>query len=241
MLLNNQKTFNNPHLCPYGNSAYFLRIGQKATELGTPAWIIGGFVRDKILGRATDEIDVVCLGDGIALAHAVADSFRPKPPVSYFKNFGTAQIKLPDLIVEFVGARRESYRAESRNPEVESGTLDDDQKRRDFTINALAISLNENDFGTLLDPFDGMKHLGEGYLITPLDPIITFSDDPLRMLRAIRFAAQLQFKIYPEAFAAIKSQGERIKIVSGERIIDEMNKMVMSPLPSPQRAAERRA
>ncbi len=208
------------------------RIAQKATELGTPAWIIGGFVRDKILGRDTDEIDVVCVGDGIALAHAVADSFRPKPPVSYFKNFGTAQLKLPDLIVEFVGARRESYRAQSRKPEVEPGTLDDDQKRRDFTINALAISLNENDFGTLLDPFDGMKHLSEGYLITPLDPVITFSDDPLRMLRAIRFAAQLQFKIHPEALAAIKSQGERIKIVSGERIIDEINKMVMSPLPS---------
>ncbi len=156
------------------------RISQKAAELGVPCWIIGGFVRDKILDRPTDEIDVVCIGDGIALAHAVADSFRPKPPVSYFKNFGTAQIKMPDLIVEFVGARRESYRAESRKPEVEPGTLEDDQNRRDFTINAMAMSLNEDSYGEMIDPFGGLKHLKEGLLITPLDPVLTFSDDPLR-------------------------------------------------------------
>jgi poly(A) polymerase len=208
------------------------RIGQKAGEMGVSAWIIGGFVRDKILGRPTDEIDVVCVGDGIALAHAVADSFRPKPPVSYFKNFGTAQIKLPDLIVEFVGARRESYRAHSRKPEVEPGTLEDDQKRRDFTINAMAMSLNDVDYGAIIDPFNGLKHLKEGLLITPLDPVITFSDDPLRMLRAIRFAGQLQFMIHPHTFEAIIGQNERIKIVSGERIADELNKMVLSPKPS---------
>ncbi len=208
------------------------RISQKAGELGVPAWIIGGFVRDKILDRPTDEIDVVCIGDGIALAHAVAESFRPKPPVSYFKNFGTAQLKLPDLIVEFVGARRESYRAESRKPEVEPGTLEDDQNRRDFTINAMAMSLNEADFGALLDPFEGRKHLKEGLLVTPLDPVLTFSDDPLRILRGIRFATQLGFTIHPVTFQAICSQKERIKIVSGERIIDEINKMVLSAKPS---------
>ncbi|HSK14180.1 MAG TPA: hypothetical protein VK907_13260, partial [Phnomibacter sp.] len=208
------------------------RLAQKAAELGMPAWIIGGFVRDKLLERPTDEIDVVCIGDGIALAHAVADSFRPRPPVSFFKNFGTAQLKLPDLIVEFVGARRESYRAHSRKPEVEPGTLDDDQKRRDFTINALAISLNTENLGQLLDPFGGMKHLKEGLLVTPLDPVLTFSDDPLRMLRAIRFATQLQFTIHPAAYEAIVSQRERIKIVSADRIIDEINKMVLSPRPS---------
>jgi putative nucleotidyltransferase with HDIG domain len=208
------------------------RISQQALELGIPCWVIGGFVRDKILKRTTNEMDIVCVGDGIALAHALAESFRPKPAVSFFKNFGTAQIKLPDLILEFVGARRESYRAESRKPEVEPGNLEDDQNRRDFTINAMAISLNETDFGALLDPFDGVKHLREGILITPLDPAITFSDDPLRMLRGIRFASQLGFQLHPSAFEAIKSQKERITIVSGERIIDEINKMVLSPKPS---------
>jgi putative nucleotidyltransferase with HDIG domain len=208
------------------------RIGKMADETGTPAWIIGGFVRDKILGRPTDEMDVVCIGDGIALAHAVAGSLRPKPPVSYFKTFGTAQVKLPDLILEFVGARRESYRAESRKPEVEPGTLEDDQNRRDFTINAMAMRLNEEGFGEIIDPFGGLKHLKEGILITPLDPVLTFSDDPLRMLRGIRFAAQLGFTLHPATFEAICSQKERIKIVSRERISDEINKMIMSPKPS---------
>lgn len=208
------------------------RISQLAVESGIPCWIIGGFVRDKILGRPTDEMDIVCVGDGIELAHAVAESFRPKPSVSFFKNFGTAQIKLPDLILEFVGARRESYRAESRKPDVEAGTLEDDQNRRDFTINAMAMSLNEEDFGTILDPFDGMKHLKEGLLMTPLDPVFTFNDDPLRMLRGIRFAAQLNFQLHPTSFEAIKTQKDRIKIVSNERIIDEINKVVLSPKPS---------
>ena len=208
------------------------RIGKMADETGIPAWIIGGFVRDKMLGRPTGEMDVVCVGDGIRLAHAVAESFRPKPPVSFFKTFGTAQIKLPDLILEFVGARRESYRAESRKPEVEPGTLEDDQNRRDFTINAMAMRLNEAEFGEIMDPFGGLKHLKEGMLITPLDPVLTFSDDPLRMLRGIRFAAQLGFTLHPAAFEAICGQKERIKIVSRERISDEINKMIMSPKPS---------
>jgi putative nucleotidyltransferase with HDIG domain len=152
--------------------------------------------------------------------------------VSYFKTFGTAQVKLPDLILEFVGARRESYRAESRKPEVEPGTLEDDQNRRDFTINAMAMRLNEEGFGEIIDPFGGLKHLKEGILITPLDPVLTFSDDPLRMLRGIRFAAQLGFTLHPATFEAICSQKERIKIVSRERISDEINKMIMSPKPS---------
>jgi poly(A) polymerase len=208
------------------------RIGKMADETGTPAWIIGGFVRDKMLGRPTGEMDVVCIGDGIALAHAVADSLRPKPQVSFFKNFGTAQVKLPDLILEFVGARRESYRFHSRKPEVEPGTLEDDQNRRDFTINAMAMRLNGDGFGEIIDPFGGLKHLREGLLITPLDPVLTFSDDPLRMLRGIRFAAQLGFTLHPATFEAICSQKERIKIVSDERIADEINKIVLSPRPS---------
>ncbi|MCU0373998.1 MAG: CCA tRNA nucleotidyltransferase [Chitinophagaceae bacterium] len=208
------------------------RIGKKADETGVEAWIIGGFVRDKILGRPTEEMDIVCVGDGIALAHAVADSFLPRPRVSFFKTFGTAQIKLMGLTLEFVGARRESYRTNSRKPEVEPGTLEDDQKRRDLTINALAFGLNEGQFGKITDPFNGLKHLREGILTTPLDPEITFSDDPLRMMRAIRFAAQLGFMIHPVTLQAITTQKERISIVSKERVADELNKIVLSPRPS---------
>lgn len=208
------------------------RIGKKADETGVEAWIIGGFVRDKILGRPTEEMDIVCAGDGIALAHAVAESFLPKPRVSFFKTFGTAQIKLMGLTLEFVGARRESYRTDSRKPEVEPGTLEDDQKRRDLTINALAFGLNADKFGTITDPFNGLKHLREGILTTPLDPEITFSDDPLRMMRAIRFASQLGFMIHPVTLQAIAAQKERISIVSKERVADELNKIVLSPKPS---------
>ena len=208
------------------------RIGKKADEAGVEAWIIGGFVRDKILGRPTEEMDIVCVGDAIALAHAVAESFLPKPRVSFFKTFGTAQIKLLGLTLEFVGARRESYRTDSRKPEVEPGTLEDDQKRRDLTINALAFGLNEAYFGTITDPFNGAKHLREGILMTPLDPNITFSDDPLRMMRAIRFASQLGFMIHPATLHAITTQKERISIVSKERVADELNKIVLSPKPS---------
>jgi len=212
--------------------ALFETIKRCAVELSLPCWVIGGFVRDKLLGRATKDADMVCIGDGIALAHAVAATFTPTPPVSFFKTFGTAQIKLPWIELEFVGARKESYQPESRKPDVLPGTLQDDQNRRDFTINALAISLNESDYGTLIDPFDGVLHLTEKRIITPLEPAITFSDDPLRMMRGIRFASQLGFEIDFQTFQAIKAERQRIGIVSQERITDELNKIVLSPKPS---------
>lgn len=209
------------------------RIAAAADQLGTSCYLIGGFVRDKLLGRSSKDADVVCVGSGIALAEAVAAGFEPKLHVSFFKNYGTAQIKLPSgFDVEFVGARKESYQETSRNPQVEAGTLEDDQNRRDFTINAMAISLNRKDYGTLIDPFGGVAELEQKTIRTPLDPDITFSDDPLRMMRGIRFATQLGFEIEPATYEAIARNKERLKIVSQERITDELNKIIAAKVPS---------
>ena len=210
----------------------FDKIAQAAAAMEIPCFLIGGFVRDRLIGRLTKDADIVCVGDGIALAHKVATSLQPRPTVSFFKNFGTAQIKWEDWEIEFVGARKESYRAESRKPEVESGSIEDDQLRRDFTINAMAISLNQPDYGRLIDPFDGQNDLKQRLIRTPLDPLRTFSDDPLRMMRAIRFATQLNFSIDETALSAIEKDAPRIKIVSQERITDELNKIILSERPS---------
>lgn len=230
------------------------KIAHAAEELGVETYLIGGFVRDKIIGRNTKDADIVCVGDGIELAKKVAKRFKPEPKFSYYKNFGTAHLRidsskhkesskvLPPIggedsgwaafDLEFVGARKESYRYHSRKPEVISGTLKDDQDRRDFTINALAISLNENDFGKLIDPFDGIGDIKKKIIRTPLDPLQTFSDDPLRMIRAIRFASQLGFTIEEKTFQAIKDDASRITIVSQERITDELIKIIDSSKPS---------
>ncbi len=218
------------------------KIAAVAKENNIETYVVGGFVRDKILQRNTKDLDIVCIGDGIQLAEKVAQKFNPIPQVSFFKNFGTAQIKIPihpnensetDFFeIEFVGARKESYTEDSRKPEVSVGTLEDDQNRRDFTINAMAISLNEKDYGVIIDPFNGKEDITSGILKTPLDPKITFSDDPLRMLRAVRFASQLNFQIDPITFESIIDNAERIRIVSQERITDELNKIMMCNTPS---------
>ena len=211
----------------------FSIISQASQELNVESYVIGGFVRDLILGRDfKKDIDVVAVGSGIELALKVSQLIPNKPKVQVFKNYGTAMLRFEDTEIEFVGARKESYQFESRNPVVENGTLQDDQDRRDFTINALAISLNSSNYGDLLDPFDGLKDIANKVLKTPLDPDITYSDDPLRMMRAIRFANQLNFEIEENSLQSITKNAERIKIISGERIVDELNKILSTPKPS---------
>ena len=208
----------------------FRRISRIAAEQGVEAYVVGGYVRDHFLRRPSTDIDVVVVGSGIAVAEALARELRTK--LSVFKTFGTAMLRSGGVEIEFVGARRESYSRDSRKPQVEAGTLDDDQRRRDFTINALAWSLNGDSFGELVDPFGGLDDLDACIIRTPCDPDVTFSDDPLRMMRAVRFAAQLGFTIEEETFDAIRRNAARIRIVSRERIMTELNKIVLSPVPS---------
>ncbi len=209
-----------------------LRLQTAAAKTGVSAYLVGGFVRDRLLRRECKDIDIVCVGSGIELAKAFAKSYYPVPQVVMYEKFGTAALKVEGFEVEFVGARKESYSRDSRKPIVENGSLDDDQKRRDFTINALAMSLSAENFGEVLDPFGGLEHLEKGIIRTPLDPAITFSDDPLRMMRAIRFATQLGFEIAEETFEAIREQRERIKIISQERITTELQKIMQAARPS---------
>ncbi len=209
----------------------FKTVSSAAGKLGLDTYVVGGYVRDLVLGRVGKDIDFVCVGSGIELAREVAKNLGDVA-VTVFKNFGTAMIKLDDYELEFVGARKESYRSESRKPIVEDGTLEDDQRRRDFTINAMGISLNSENYGELIDPFDGIGFLKKKLIRTPLDPDITFADDPLRMMRAIRFAAQLNFDIDADTFESITKNAERLKIVSMERVIEELNKIILSTTPS---------
>ena len=210
----------------------FQLISETADELNLECYAVGGYVRDIFLKRPSKDIDVVVVGSGIDMAQALGKKLGRKAHVSVFKNFGTAQVKYFDTEVEFVGARKESYSHDSRKPVVENGTLEDDQNRRDFTINALAVCLNKARFGELVDPFDGLEDLKQRTIRTPLDPDVTFSDDPLRMMRCIRFATQLNFYIEDETFEALSRNKERIKIISRERIADELNKILLSPIPS---------
>lgn len=207
-------------------------IAEVAAEMNIPAYVIGGWVRDLLLNRPCKDIDIVAIGSGIELAERVAKKLGGSYHINIYKNFGTAQLVYEDYDIEFVGARKESYRSESRKPIVENGTLEDDQNRRDFTINALAISLSSSNYGELLDPFDGIKDMERGIIRTPLDPDVTFSDDPLRMMRAIRFATQLNYTIEPASLQSIAKNKERISIISKERISDELNKIIKAPTPS---------
>ncbi|NHE59358.1 CCA tRNA nucleotidyltransferase [Cyclobacterium plantarum] len=210
----------------------FQQVGEVADQLGMETYLVGGYVRDVLLERPSKDIDFVCIGDGIRLAKAVSQSLEGRPKVAVFKNFGTAMIKVDDWEVEFVGARKESYQTDSRKPKVEAGSLQEDQERRDFTINTLGIAVNKANYGELLDPFEGVKDLKRKIIRTPTDPNLTFSDDPLRMLRAIRFAAQLKFDIAPDTFDGIINNASRLSIISGERIIDELNKIILTDKPS---------
>jgi poly(A) polymerase len=210
----------------------FKQISNAADELGLECYVVGGYVRDIFLSRPSKDIDIVVVGSGIRMAEVFSKKLGKGASLSVFKNFGTAQVKYHEIEVEFVGARKESYSHDSRNPIVENGTLEDDQNRRDFTINAMAVCMNEDRFGELIDPFNGMDDLKERTIKTPLDPDITFSDDPLRMMRCIRFATQLNFYIDDETFQALERNKERINIISKERIADELNKIILSPIPS---------
>jgi len=210
----------------------FDAVAQSAREIGVPAYVVGGYVRDRLLGRPTKDIDIVCVGDGIRLAETLAAKLSPSPKVVVYRRFGTAMLRCDGIEIEFVGARKESYHTDSRKPDVEQGTLEDDQNRRDFTINALAVSLNEQDFGQIIDPFEGLEHLERKILRTPLEPGKTFSDDPLRMMRAIRFANQLGFYIEKNTLAGISENKHRIHIISKERIATELEKILMTPKPS---------
>ncbi len=210
----------------------FRIIGDTAEEMGIPAFVVGGYVRDRLLGRPSKDMDIVCVGSGIELARNVAYKLRPVPRVVVYKRFGTAMFKHKGLEIEFVGARKESYRQDSRKPIVENGSLEDDQNRRDFTINALAVSLNNKMYGEIIDPFNGIYHLEQKTIKTPLEPTKTFSDDPLRMMRGIRFATQLNFEIEKHTLDSIAKNKNRIRIVSMERIITELNKIILSPKPS---------
>ena len=210
----------------------FHHISNAADKLGLECYVVGGYVRDLFLERPSNDIDVVVVGSGIQVASELKAILGKKAHLSVFRNFGTAQVKYKHTEVEFVGARRESYSHDSRKPVVEDGTLEDDQNRRDFTINALAVCLNKARFGELVDPFSGVDDLWDGIIRTPLDPDVTFSDDPLRMMRCVRFATQLNFFIEDETFEALERNAERIKIISGERIEEELNKIMMTPTPS---------
>lgn len=230
------KLYSDEELAEILDQDIFHQISEAADHLGLECYVVGGYVRDIFLERPSNDIDVVVVGSGIKVAEELKRMVGKKAHLSVFKNFGTAQVKFrqkgTEYEVEFVGARKESYSHDSRKPIVEDGTLEDDQNRRDFTINAMAICLNKNRFGELVDPFNGLADLEDGIIATPLEPGITFSDDPLRMMRCIRFATQLNFEIEPETFEALERMTDRIKIVSGERIKDELNKIIMAPHPS---------
>ena len=226
------RNLSNAELAKILDKDIFHKISEAADSLQLECYVVGGYVRDLFLERPSNDIDVVVVGSGIQVASELKKMLGKKAHLSVFRNFGTAQVKYKDTEVEFVGARKESYQHDSRKPIVEDGTLEDDQNRRDFTINALAVCLNKDRFGELIDPFDGVYDMEDGIIATPLDPDVTFSDDPLRMMRCVRFATQLNFQIEPETYEALSRNADRLKIISGERIADEMNKIMLSKHPS---------